>query len=111
MKKYLLLPVAAAFMVSPALAQSDNNSNSSNLKPQEDVVKGAEDSAKPGPEGAGKPMQTDRSSAGQTGSSNLKSQEDVLKGAEDSAKPKVIEGGDSSNAPTGGDTNSSNLNK
>jgi hypothetical protein len=110
MKKYLLLPVAAAFMVSPALAQ-DNNSNSSNLKPQENVIKGAEESAKPGPEGAGKPMQSDRSSAGQSDSSNLKPQSDVLKGAEDSTKPKAVEGAGSSNTPTGGDSNSSNLNK
>ena len=111
MKKYLLLPVAAAFMVSPALAQTDNNSNSSNLKPQENVIKGAEESAKPGAAGSGKPMHTDRSATGESNSSNLKPQDDVLKGAEDSTKPKVIEGAGSSNTPTGGDTNSSNLNK
>lgn len=110
MKKFLLLPIAAAFMVSPALAQ-DNNSNSSNLKPQSDVIKGAEESAKPGPEGSGKPMQTDRSAVGESNSSNLKNNTDVLKGAEESAKPKVMEGSGSSNTPTGGNTNSGNLNK
>ena len=109
MRKYLLLPVAAAFMVSPALAQT-SSTNSENLKPQEDVIKGAEESAKPGAAGSGK-VQTDRSSAGESNSSNLKSQDDVLKGAEDSMKPKAVEGAGSSNAPTGGDTNSSNLNK
>jgi hypothetical protein len=35
----------------------------------------------------------------------------VLKGAEDSAKPKPIEGAGSSNDPTGGSSNSGNLNK
>lgn len=111
MKKYLLLPIAAAFMVSPALAQTGGGSNSDNLKPQEDVIKGAEESAKPGPAGSGKPVQTDRSSAGESNSSNLKPQEDVLKGAEESMKPKAVQGSGSSNTPTGGDTNSSNLNK
>lgn len=111
MKKYLLLPVAAAFVVSPALAQTGSSTNSDNLETRENVIKGAEESAKPGPEGAGKPMQTDRSSAGQTDSSNLKPQDDVLKGAEESMKPKAVEGAGSSNTPTGGDTNSSNLNK
>jgi len=110
MKKYLLLPVAAAFMVSPALAQTDNNSNSSNLKPQTDVIKGADESAKPGAAGSGA-VQSDRSSAGESNSSNLKSQSDVLKGADESLKPKAVEGSGSSNSPTGGDTNSSNLNK
>jgi hypothetical protein len=108
MKKYLLLPIAAAFMVSPAVAQ---DSNSGNLKPQGDVIKGAEESAKPGTPGTGKPMETDRSSAGQSNSSNLKPQADVVKGAEDSMKPKVMEGSGSSNTPTGSDTNSGNLNK
>jgi hypothetical protein len=110
MKKYLLLPVATAFMVSPALAQTDSNSNSSNLKSQTDVIKGAEESAKPGAEGAGK-VQSDRSAAGGSNSSNLKPQSDVIKGADESMKPKAIEGSGSSNTPTGGDTNSSNLNK
>ncbi|BCJ90796.1 hypothetical protein IZ6_15310 [Terrihabitans soli] len=108
MKKYLLLPIAAAFMVSPALAQ---NTNSGNLESQEKVLKGAEESAKPGPAGSGKPMQSDRSSAGESNSGNLKSQDDVLKSAEDSAKPKPITGSGSSVTPSGGDTNSSNLNK
>jgi hypothetical protein len=109
MKQYLLLPIAAAFMVSPVLAQG-GGSDSSNLKPQADVVKGAEESAKPGTPGAGK-VQTDRSSGGQTDSSNLKPQDDVLKGAEDSAKPKAMDGSGSSNTPTGSNTNSGNLNK
>jgi hypothetical protein len=110
MKKYLLLPIAAAFMVSPALAQ-DNNSNSSNLKPQSDVIKGAEESAKPGPKGSGMEVKTDRSAAGESNSSNLKPGDDVLKGAEDSAKPKPMTGNGSSVTPTGSDTNSGNLNK
>lgn len=109
MKKYLLLPIAAAFLVSPALAQ-DNNSNSSNLKPQENVIKGAEESTKTGAPGAGK-VQSDRSSAGQSDSSNLKPNDDVLKGADDSMKPKAVQGSGSSNDPTGDKTNSGNLNK
>lgn len=110
MKKYLLLPVAAAFMVSPALAQTDNNSNSSNLKPQTDVIKGAEESTKTGAPGSGA-VQTDRSAGGESNSSNLKPQSDVIKGADESMKPKAVEGAGSSNTPTGGNTNSSNLNK
>jgi hypothetical protein len=109
MKKYLLLPIAAAFMVSPVIAQ-ENNSNSSNLKTQEDVLKGAKESAEPGAAGAG--ATTGRSATeNNSNSSNLKPQSDIIKGAEDSAKPKPMMGDGSSVTPSGSNTNSGNLNK
>jgi gas vesicle protein len=85
MKNYLLLPAVAALMISPALAQS---TNSGNLKPNSDVIKNAEESAKPKAGAADDNMKANQADGTSTNSGNLKPNSDVIKNAEESAKPK-----------------------
>ena len=89
MKHYLLLPIAAAFMVSPVMAQS----NSDNLETQEDVIRGAEESEMRGaPDLYQGELRTGRNAADSgTNSENLVTHEDVWRGAERSSGRNVSE--------------------
>jgi hypothetical protein len=91
MKQYFLLPIAAAFMVSPALAQS-SNTNSGNLETRDDVIRGAEESERPGvfdfDRRDRRELRTGRSAAEDSGSNsdNLVTGEEVRRGAERSSR-------------------------
>lgn len=88
MKQYFLLPVAAMFLISPALAQS-SNTNSGNLQSREDVIRGAEELELRGtPDFDRRELRTGRSSAEESGSNsdNLVTGEEVRRGAERSSR-------------------------
>ncbi|BCJ90342.1 hypothetical protein IZ6_10770 [Terrihabitans soli] len=106
MKAVLALAVIAGFAASPVLAQTTNDSN---LKPQSDVVKGAEKSAEPG---MAAPSTGEKAAPGSTSNSgNLKPQSDTVKGAAESSKPTgAMDAPVTPSTKAGGsDTNSGNL--